>query len=391
MKLGRLWKIFVIVVALVTTLSVTGVSYGLTSPVLYVSTTPVYTAACSDPFHWTFTNDDGKINNSIYDSGDNGGGTEYDHWGLTSSDDPGAFKFPPDPLNIQPGVVYTNFNRYTKDVAITSAAKSADAQSITVSIQNAYPYYYPTVFFAFGCDNGAVGTIEAIEIDEDPNDSTLPEPDDIPELTVSYSGIYVSQQIPANGEAVGALHILVNQTAAMNTTYNIKLSITTSCCKEQTQTCGTSYAKSNTAGITARCFTLDGFSNWGWTNGIIQAIPGTYVWPLIAGAGNDCGSGKQIGIATLVVSQVTTNNGKTTATVEVSYNLTGGSNMSNTHLYLGKTKYPLKNGKPSVSPGQYPYYHNSPISPTYDYYKIVGLDITGGFYAIVHAGACWNP
>lgn len=100
----------------------------------------------------------------------------------------------------------------------------------------------------------------------------------------------------------------------------------------------TAYAKGG-----GQCFTALGFSNWGWTNPI---GPGTYTWPLWAGAGQcDTSKGALVGTVTVTYSG---------STVTVTYNVGSPYLLDETHVYAGTTSVPKdKKGKPTVAPGQY--------------------------------------
>lgn len=73
-----------------------------------------------------WTNDDG-VNNDGWDPGDDGGGTLFDFWGESSSDDPKDF----------------GDDRYMKDVARCLAG--GGGEYLDVSIENAYPSYHCVV------------------------------------------------------------------------------------------------------------------------------------------------------------------------------------------------------------------------------------------------------
>ena len=170
------------------------------------------TSCGSGPFTWVVSNDDGaEVNVSPYgiiDPGDDGGGTGYDRWGPLSSNDPSG-----------PQSVGVPCARYDKDVARTTAWISGQDDEINVLLENAYPGYYPTVFFGLKCPVSAPGTILSIEIDN-PYEYAL---------TVSLSGIYEGQTIPEGTEIVGAAHVLVKQAAKQNHEYRVSIRITISC------------------------------------------------------------------------------------------------------------------------------------------------------------------
>lgn len=168
------------------------------------------------PFTWVVSNDDGSttdIETDIadyepIDPGDDGGGTKYDRWGDQSSDDPSAPQTPGEPCA-----------RYDKDVALTTTEIVEDGRKIKVLLENAYPSYYPTVFFGLKCPDCAPGKITSIDIDN-PYEYAL---------TVTTSGVYVEQVIPAGEEVVGAVHVHVEQAAQQNHVYTFKVLITIEC------------------------------------------------------------------------------------------------------------------------------------------------------------------
>ena len=312
---------------------------------------------CCDPFTWVVSNDDGTENNvnpyMIIDPGDDGGGTGYDRWGAQSSDDPSG-----------PQTMGVECDRYDKDVARTTAWISEDYLEITVLVENAYPSYYPTVFFALTCPDSALGTITGIVMDNDFPDA----------LTVSTSGIYPGQPIPQGEEVTGAVHVHVEQAAAQNAIYMFKVSIATEC--QPAVTCGTAYAYHADY---ATCFLDLGFTKWGWTNGPLG--PGSYEFQLWAGAA-DCDTSKG-----RLVGQLTVDYDGSTAVV--TYNIYEGNWMTATHLYVGSNRLPRgKGGSETVSPGQYPYVHDSLNNVTTDSYTLTGL--SGDIYVVAHAVVCWS-
>ena len=310
---------------------------------------------CCDPFTWVVSNDDGSEDSvnpyGIMDPGDDGGGTNYDRWGVQSSDDPS-----------EPQDAGIGCDRYDKDVARTTAWMSEDQQEITVLVENAYPHYYPTVFFALECPDSGLGTIMDITVDN-------PNPN---ELDVSVSGIYVGQVIPQDGEAMGAVHVHVEQSAAQNAVYTFRVSIATEC---QVETCGTAYAY---RADYATCFIGLGFTKWGWTNGPLQ--PGYYEFQLWAGAaGCDTSKGRLVG-------QVTVDYDGSAAVV--SYDTYEGNWMTATHLYVGSERLPRdKKGNETIVPGQYPHIHDPLDNATADSYTVTGL--SGAVHVVAHALTCW--
>ena len=315
------------------------------------------TSCCADPFTWVVSNDDGSEDSvspyGLIDPGDDGGGTNYDKWGSLSSDDPS------EPQTM--GVVCA---RYDKDVARTTASISEDHAEITVLVENAYPCYYPTVFFALACPESAMGTITDIVITNDHPD----------ELTVTTTGIYVGQPIPQSGEVTGAVHVHLEQPAAQGTCYTFSISITSECICEE-PTCGTAYGY--IPGY-ATCFLSLGFDKWGWTNGPLG--PGTYEFQLWGGAaGCDLSKGTLVGWLTVSYDG---------SAAVVTYHMYDDNYMTATHLYVGSERMPRdKKGNETTSPGQYPYVHGSLSNASTDTYTVTGL--SGSIYVVAHALTCW--
>jgi hypothetical protein len=317
----------------------------------------VATSCCCSPFTWVVSNDDGEVTNmspyGAVDPGDDGGGTNYDNWGDQSSDDPS-----------EPQTMAVGCARYDKDVARTAAWMSEDRREITVLVENAYPSYYPTVFFGLKCPDSAPGTITSIVIDN-------PYPD---ALTVTTSGIYEGQPIPQGEEVTGAVHVHVEQPAAQNAIYTFKVSITIEC--QPAVACGTAYAYGGEEYAT--CFLNYGFKAWGWTNGPLG--PDYYEFDLWAGAaGCDISKGRLVG-------QLTVDYDGSTAVV--TYQMYEGNWMTATHLYVGNDRLPKnRKGRETVAPGQYPYGHDPLNNVTTDSYTVTGL--SGDIYVVAHAVVCW--
>ncbi|HCY74480.1 MAG TPA: hypothetical protein DHV28_01035 [Ignavibacteriales bacterium] len=132
--------------------------------------------------------------------------------------------------------------------------------------------------------------------------------------------------------------------------------------------CETAYAKASNG----ECFlSLSPISanNWGWTNQITGS--GSWDWPIYAGAGQ-CDVTKGTLVGELHVSY----NG-TTVTIE--YDLDAGYTLSETHVWVGTTKLPIKKGIFVTAPGQF---NNNGVNP-------VQVNIAAPFYIAAHAGVCW--
>lgn len=130
------------------------------------------------------------------------------------------------------------------------------------------------------------------------------------------------------------------------------------------------------------CFLDDednNFNRWGWVIGPLKENSKNE-YDIYQAAGKcDINKGELIG--SLYVTY--TDDG----TVEVEYKANLGYAFFETHLYVGKNKYPtLKNGKPTVAPGKYPYKHSLPGGESSDYFKID--KVNGDIYIIAHAVVC---
>ena len=205
----------IIALAVVVALATVGVTYA------GMSGEPIKTSEVvfDDPFSWVVSNDDGSLDNvspyGVIDPGDDGGGTEYDLWGPASSDDPS-----------EPQTAGQTTVRYDKDVASTIVSL-VDPYNITVALNNAYPSYYPTIFYGLINDGTVSATIESIVVDENYTGAGDNVTDNITALTVTVSGISVGQVIAPDEEVIGDLEIHVEQVAEQNHTYTIRVRITT--------------------------------------------------------------------------------------------------------------------------------------------------------------------
>jgi hypothetical protein len=141
--------------------------------------------------------------------------------------------------------------------------------------------------------------------------------------------------------------------------------------------CETAFAFNSSA---ATCFNELNFERWGWTNGPLTA--GSYEMDIYAGAAQ-CDTSKGILVGTLSVVYDGT-------TAVVTYNLEPGFGLEETHLYVGNEMLPkFKQGKnfvQTVSPGQYPYIHETLEGADSDTYTV---SISGPIYVIAHAVVCY--
>ena len=235
-------------------------------------------------------------------------------------------------------------------------------------------------FFGIRNDSSTPGRIVSIFVDENSTGENDDVADNITALDVTVGGISVGQPIGAGGEVMGNLAIHVEQAATQNWVYTIRVKIVI--VGVGIEKCDTAYAYGGTEYAT--CFIgiseIPKTSNWGWTNGPLE--PGFYgEFPLYAGAsGCDISGGELAGTVTIDYDG---------STVTVTYNLYEGYTMDVTHLYVGSERLPRnKQGKYTVSPGQYPYQHtHDPVDSTTYTYTIDGL--SGDIYVIAHAVPYW--
>ena len=146
------------------------------------------------------SNDDGNTDNvgsyEPVDPGDDGGGTAHDYWGPSSSDDPSA----PPPAAGQPSP------RYDKDVARTTVQLNGCTNtSFVLQIENAYPSYYPTIFFALKNTGDKAAEITDIVIDEQYTGESDDVANDIDALDISFDGIYVGKTVNMCGMVLSFL------------------------------------------------------------------------------------------------------------------------------------------------------------------------------------------
>ena len=128
------------------------------------------------------------------------------------------------------------------------------------------------------------------------------------------------------------------------------------------------------------CFIGDGFSRWGWTNKISPETSTTL--NLYAGAAQCLVSAEKLA-GTVKVNYFA-------GTVTVTYTINAGYFVSEAHIYVGKTKYPMvKQGKQTVAtvaPGQYSHVNASLGNASTYSYSFSGK--SGDLYVIAHAVVC---
>ena len=182
----------IVALAVVVALGSIGITYASLSGQGKGKGNVVHTDYFSDPFSWVVSNDSGQVDDPAIDSDDTG----------------------PDPKAPQ-SIGENTCDRYDKDVASTTAALDG-LYNIVVTVSNAYPSYYPTIFYGIINDGTVTGGIDSITVDENFTGEDDIVDDDIPELTVTVGGIAVDQEVEAGEEVTGNLAIHVEQCAAEN-------------------------------------------------------------------------------------------------------------------------------------------------------------------------------
>ena len=130
----------------------------------------------------------------------------------------------------------------------------------------------------------------------------------------------------------------------------------------------------------SQCFITDetvDFNRWGWTNEITSG--NSYELTLYAGAGQcDRTKGAEAGTATIDYFD---------DMVTVTYDMVGYT-LSEAHVYIGCTPYPIKNGRETVAPGQYNF--NPSFSGSVQSYQVGPINVSDldEVYVIVHGVAC---
>jgi len=176
---------------------------------------------------------------------------------------------------------------------------------------------------------------------------------------ISVKGI-VTVQITFNVQISAASLLVKAGTACFGP---IPLSFDSNCGDDPSGATETAFAFGGDAGD---CFlNFNNFNRWGWSNGPIGA--GHYEWPVYAGAGQ-CDLTKGTWVGTLVIDY-------DGAWITVTYNIDPAFSLEETHLFIGSARFPLKNGSPTVAPGQY----GNAGQTSYT------LPATGDIYVIAHA------
>ena len=208
---GFLTKPLMFGIAVIAAFTAVGVSYAcFTNPPWNPPPCPNPVPLTGTGLTWAVSNDDGVTTNAggktPIDVGDlNVGSTtsQYDRWTDSSND-------PTEKQN--PGI---DCLRAVKDVGKTTVSL-CDQSTLTVTICNAYPFYYPTVFF--GVKNTQCFDVTVKDITINP---TNPQP----AYTVVVSGITKTQVISSCKELTGCLWIELLQPAVQTSTYTFTVTI----------------------------------------------------------------------------------------------------------------------------------------------------------------------
>jgi hypothetical protein len=126
------------------------------------------------------------------------------------------------------------------------------------------------------------------------------------------------------------------------------------------------------------CFDQFGFSEWGWTNGLLGQ--GSYAFDLYSEA-LQCNINNGTLVGEVLVDY-------TNDEVTVTYNMFGDYVLSLTSLYVGCTDIPTSNGAQTIAPSQYPYIQSLDDATTYTYVIDVSSFPCEGIYVIAHAEVC---
>jgi hypothetical protein len=163
-------------------------------------------------FEWVASNDDGNLDSrstfNPIDPGDDGGGTQYDYWGVQSSNDPSGLRT----TALQSAG--SACDREVKDVGKATAVISTDGRLINITLDNAYPYYYPTIFFAIKNTGNVNITVDTITSPGFPAD-----------LAITLQSQTLPQTLTPGQSFIDSVGIMVNQSAAQLSSYTFQIGI----------------------------------------------------------------------------------------------------------------------------------------------------------------------
>ena len=136
------------------------------------------------------------------------------------------------------------------------------------------------------------------------------------------------------------------------------------------------------------CFLDDGFANWGWRAGPIDAstiptVTGYTIEGELWGGAVGCNI-DTVGTYTADIDLTLFDDGS--FTLEIIDTI--GSNIEEVQLYIGTTEYPST----GVAPRRFPYNDefNSPVTSATLSGSIADFDSNGSYYVMVHTAVCIN-
>jgi hypothetical protein len=188
------------VVLLFVALAVVGVGYGLWSKTLYIEGT-VGTGSLDAVFVDPFTDDDGKVNDSGLDS------TDVGDCAISVNDPAGS---------CDPKASGHNVARKDKDVGtctVEYAAQDPTGETLVLTIDNAYPSYYCTVFFDVR-NTGSI-PVKIFEL------AVVGPGITAGHVTAHWTDLQIGQQIEPNQIVPGDLDLHVEQSAPQGGTITL--------------------------------------------------------------------------------------------------------------------------------------------------------------------------
>jgi hypothetical protein len=182
------WKTGAVIgLSIITSFAAVGIGYACN--VAYGNPFPGRQSECN--FIWAESNDNNHVMTGI-DPGDNGND-------------------PSEPQQVGKPCARVNDNVALTRAFITNA--SSRNEKIKVTLSNAYPGYYPTVFFALANEKQTPGIVKSIDIDNPP------------ETPVTVAGVRVNQIIRPGQTITGAVSVLASDSVKPDNTYTFTVDI----------------------------------------------------------------------------------------------------------------------------------------------------------------------
>ncbi|WP_345010361.1 T9SS type A sorting domain-containing protein, partial [Christiangramia aestuarii] len=266
--------------------------------------------------------------------------------------------------------------------SFTTTPPTAESLSICADVDISLTYSA-----ADGCTEDSATSSFKAKADKEAPEIQLPEYDDTvceEEVPASLTATWTDNC--SDGDDITAYPVLVGQDEC-SMTYKYVFKAIDDCGNDAEEViyitreidlvdnCETIYGYANSD--VSQCFLEDGFNRWGWTNNL--TAEDSYELTLYAGAGQcDRSKGAVAGTATIDYFD-----DKVTVTYEMD-----GYTLSEAHVYIGCTPYPLNNGKETVAPGQYNF--NPSFGESVQAYQVGPIDVSDldDVYVIVHGVAC---